>query len=305
MAMSGIFQKFVADALDDPKLRRGVANGLRELELLPWLLLFARVHGTAGALEVDGEGADPALIAMSLPGVTPERVATAMASLRTLNILTKRPEDGVYVFTAWDKRNGKPPSAGKEQVRERVAKHRAKAKRGATRSVTSGVTTHETSGNESSNADETTIEEEEEKEKEEDKEAAGERAPRVTRPVTGSVTQGATAAAATAATTGNATIRGWTQLEADIPVDNRPDLEGALRASQDPDALRRTLVALTEAITGGPVFSPAIIGQALTELRASGRQVTPLALRTFCGRIAKERAAPIPKRSPEELYADA
>lgn len=110
------------------------------------------------------------------------------------------------------------------------------------------------------------------------------------------------------ATTAAATpsmIRGWQALEADIPADNRPDLDGALRASQDPDALRRTLVALTEAITGGPAFSPAIIGQALTELRASSRQVTPLALRTFCGRIAKERAAPIPKRSAEELYADA
>lgn len=100
-------------------------------------------------------------------------------------------------------------------------------------------------------------------------------------------------------------IRGWTELEADIPVDNRPDLAIALQEARDPDALRRTLVAVREGMTSGVPFTPAVIGQALTELRSSGRQVTGLSLRTYCGRIAKEIAAPIPKRSAEELYADA
>jgi hypothetical protein len=107
------------------------------------------------------------------------------------------------------------------------------------------------------------------------------------------------------ATATRAEVRGWTQLEADIPADNRPDLVVALREARDPDSLRRTLVAVSEGMTTGVPFTAAIIGQALTELRSSGRAVTGLSLRTYCGRIAKERAAPIPKRSPEELYADA
>jgi hypothetical protein len=112
---------------------------------------------------------------------------------------------------------------------------------------------------------------------------------------------------ATAATTTTATsdIRGWQAFEADVPHALREDVAAALRASSQPDALRRQLVAMREAIGGGQAFSVPVIAQAIQELAVAGSRITASGLRAFCARIARERAAPIPKRSPEELYADA
>lgn len=121
--MAGIFQKFYADALDDPKLRRAAKRGRKELELLPWLLLWARVHGEDGRLEVDGDAVDASLIADSLPGVTTRRVKIAIASLEAEGILT-RDDDGVLAFAAWETRNESFPSDTKEARRDRKRKSR-------------------------------------------------------------------------------------------------------------------------------------------------------------------------------------
>ena len=87
-------------------------------------------------------------------------------------------------------------------------------------------------------------------------------------------------------------VRGWPEFELALPADYRDAVDGALRAAHDPDALRRQLVAMQEAITGGAAYSPAVIGQAIHELAVAGSRVTAAGLRAFCRRIAQgEREA--------------
>jgi len=81
-------------------------------------------------------------------------------------------------------------------------------------------------------------------------------------------------------------VRGWPEFELAVPPDYRDAIEGAMRAANDPDALRRQLVAMQEAITGGAAYSPAVIGQAIHELAVAGSRVTAAGLRAFCRRIA-------------------
>lgn len=91
---------------------------------------------------------------------------------------------------------------------------------------------------------------------------------------------------------GASTVRGWDTFTAGVPEDYRDAVDGALRAAHDPDALRRQLVAMQEAITGGAAYSPAVIGQAIHELAVAGSRVTAAGLRAFCRRIAQgEREA--------------
>jgi hypothetical protein len=91
---------------------------------------------------------------------------------------------------------------------------------------------------------------------------------------------------------GTSTVRGWSEFELALPADYRDAVDGALRAAHDPDALRRQLVAMQEAITGGAAYSPAVIGQAIHELAVAGSRVTAAGLRAFCRRIAQgEREA--------------
>lgn len=81
-------------------------------------------------------------------------------------------------------------------------------------------------------------------------------------------------------------VRGWDAFEAAVPEDYRDAVDGALRAANQPDALRRQLVAMQEAITGGPSYTPTQIAQALQELAVAGSRVTSAGLRAFCRRIA-------------------
>lgn len=91
---------------------------------------------------------------------------------------------------------------------------------------------------------------------------------------------------------GATAIRGWDTFTAGVPADYRDAVDGALRAASDPAALRRQLVAMQEAITGGAAYSPAVIGQAIHELAVAGSRVTAAGLRAFCRRIAQgEREA--------------
>jgi hypothetical protein len=96
--------------------------------------------------------------------------------------------------------------------------------------------------------------------------------------------------------------RGWTDFEADLPEQYRDAVDGAIRAANNPDALRRELVSLREAITGGPAYTPAQIGQALHELAVAGSRVTSAGLRAFCRRIAQgeHHAAPASTEGPAE-----
>jgi hypothetical protein len=97
--------------------------------------------------------------------------------------------------------------------------------------------------------------------------------------------------------------RGWTDFEADLPEQYRDAVDGAIRAANNPDALRRELVSLREAITGGQAYTPVQIGQALHELAVAGSRVTSAGLRAFCRRIAQgERitTAPASTEGPAE-----
>lgn len=91
-------------------------------------------------------------------------------------------------------------------------------------------------------------------------------------------------------------VRGWSKFEDLLPAEYWDAVAGALRAASDPDALRRQLVAMHEAITGGTAYSPAVIGQAIHELAVAGSRVTAAGLRAFCRRIA-EGEKPIATKS--------
>ena len=95
-----------------------------------------------------------------------------------------------------------------------------------------------------------------------------------------------TTAVAVVVTDDTTAIRGWDDFLGAVPSDYRNAVDGALRAASDPDALRRQLVAMHEAITGGAAYSPAVIGQAIHELAVAGSRVTAAGLRAFCRRIA-------------------
>ena len=81
-------------------------------------------------------------------------------------------------------------------------------------------------------------------------------------------------------------VKGWDAFETAVPEDYRDAVDGAIRAANQPDALRRQLVAMQEAITGGPSYTPTQIAQALHELAVAGSRVTSAGLRAFCRRIA-------------------
>jgi len=116
------------DVLGDPKLLRAARRGMQELELLPWLQAFASQAADGGRLTIGDEPADPEDIAGLIPGITAERVATALAALTEIGVLTVD-SDGAKRFAAWKKRQepGKPSDA-RDRTAERKRKQRAKEK---------------------------------------------------------------------------------------------------------------------------------------------------------------------------------
>jgi hypothetical protein len=118
--------KLHTDILGDLKLKRAVRGGLRELELLPWLMAFAKHADDDGRLTVGGAPATPEEIAELLPGVKPKRVATCIASAEAIGILA--PDfDGAMRFVNFARRQGHP-SDSREEVAKRVARYRDKRK---------------------------------------------------------------------------------------------------------------------------------------------------------------------------------
>jgi hypothetical protein len=159
--MSAQWAKLYTDILGDPKLLRAARKGFRELELLPWLIVFAKQSDDAGRLTVAGEPAEPEDIAGLLPGITPRRVGTALASLEAVGVLARQ-DDGALCFTAWSHRSGSKPSDGADAIRDRVQRHR-QAKRNA------GHSGNETPCNALQVTGGNATEEEEEKEEEKEK----------------------------------------------------------------------------------------------------------------------------------------
>lgn len=126
--MKVYWAKVWTDILGDVKLTRAARKGAKGLELLPWIIVFAKSCDAEGALVVGGEPAEAEDIAPLIPGVTTEYVVTALQSLLDVGVLV-RDEGGVVALAKWEQRNESPPSAGAAAVKARVAKHRRK-KRG-------------------------------------------------------------------------------------------------------------------------------------------------------------------------------
>lgn len=116
--------KVHTDMLGDTKLMRAHRKGAGKLELVPWLILFAKAADDDGRLTVGGEPAEPEDIAEGIPGVTPADVAECIKGLEshTRNCLVRDP-DGALRLVNWGKRQDKP-SNKPEAVRDRVQKHR-------------------------------------------------------------------------------------------------------------------------------------------------------------------------------------
>jgi uncharacterized protein YdaU (DUF1376 family) len=87
-----------------------------------------------------------------------------------------------------------------------------------------------------------------------------------------------------------ATVPGWGEWCNRVPEHLRPAVDGAVRAAQNPAAIQRELVGLTEPITGGAAYPPTVVAQALHELAVAGGRVTSAALRSFCRRIVTDGA---------------
>lgn len=133
--------KLHTDILGDPKLMRAARKGAKGLELLPWLIAFAKQADDEGALTVGGEPAEPVDIAELLPGISAKSVAKALDSLEKIGILVRNSRNSLE-FARWNERSGTAPSADRAAVRQRVAKHRARKSLQGTNDVTTGNALH-------------------------------------------------------------------------------------------------------------------------------------------------------------------
>jgi hypothetical protein len=116
--------KLHTDLFNDPKLKRAARSGVKNLELAPWLILFAKLADDDGRLSVGRAAATALEIAEGIPTCRPsaDRVAACMDGLAAMEVLI--PDyDGVLRFANWGRRQGKP-SEHKDAVAARVAKHR-------------------------------------------------------------------------------------------------------------------------------------------------------------------------------------
>ena len=118
--------KVYVDILGDPKLMRAAREGAEHLDLLPWLIVFAKQSHDDGRLTVGGKPAEPADIAPLIPHATGQHVAAALASCLDLEILI-RDADGALRLARWKDRQTKP-SDSKEQWRERKQRQRKREK---------------------------------------------------------------------------------------------------------------------------------------------------------------------------------
>jgi hypothetical protein len=126
-----LFAKLWTDVLGDEKLMRAARKGARNLQLLPWLIAFAKKAEDDGRLTVDGAPAEPIDISTQVPNATPRAVAASFEELLSVGVLIRQ-DDGALAFANWHKRSERKPSDDPDAVRARVQKHRARnAKPGA------------------------------------------------------------------------------------------------------------------------------------------------------------------------------
>lgn len=114
--------KVHTDILGDAKLMRGVRGGLKGLELVPWLLIFAKQADDEGRLSIGALPATGEDLAPLIPGVKAPAIDACLQSCVALGVLEVGPDD-VPFFPNWARRQGKPADM-KDRVRERMRKSR-------------------------------------------------------------------------------------------------------------------------------------------------------------------------------------
>lgn len=118
--------KMHTEIWNDPKLKRAARSGAKGLELLPWLLVFAKIADDDGRLSVGNHAATPEEIADGIPAVRTSAAAVAACIDSCLALEVLVPDyDGVPRFASWGSRQGKA-SDSREAVAERVRRHRQK-----------------------------------------------------------------------------------------------------------------------------------------------------------------------------------
>src|SRR5256885_695152 len=110
--------KLYIDILGDPKLIRAARKGAAGLELLPWIIVFAKKADDRGRLTVGGLPVEAEDIAGQLPGNPTAQIVACLDSARLIGVLVTDP-DGALRLAAWDRRNSWP-SESREAVRDRV-----------------------------------------------------------------------------------------------------------------------------------------------------------------------------------------
>ena len=118
--------KVHTDVLGDPKLQRGVRAGLKGLDLVLWLLVFAKQSDDDGRLSIGGHAATGEDIAPLIPGMKAQQVDACIASCLAIGVLEAE-EDGVPFFPNWARRQGRPADMP-ERTRERMRRSRERRK---------------------------------------------------------------------------------------------------------------------------------------------------------------------------------
>jgi len=72
-----------------------------------------------------------------------------------------------------------------------------------------------------------------------------------------------------------------------VPATHRDAIHAALRAAQNPDALRREFLGLEHPITGGPAYGPEVVGQAVHDMAVGGVRMGAKALRGYCRNVGE------------------
>jgi len=85
-----------------------------------------------------------------------------------------------------------------------------------------------------------------------------------------------------------------------VPATYRDAIHAALRAANNPDALRTEFLNLEHPITGGPAYGPEVVGQAVHELAVGGSKISSQGLRVFCRKIVERTKEAPASETPGE-----
>jgi len=161
--MSGLFVKWYLDALSDPVIARAARNGAKKLEMLPWLMAWAKRANDDGRLTINGDPATPLDIAETM-SIRPKagEVERALAELMAVGLVV-RDDDGAFRLSEWSRQSAKP-SDSREQTAERKRRQRERERHEQSSPVTPCHAPHVTRGHATEQEQETEREPEKDQE---------------------------------------------------------------------------------------------------------------------------------------------